>query len=130
MSPLSLVSWNPSGSLPAVAWLLLPFLAAFLAALAPRLARPLILLVVGTTLAMALAAWQGWLPTDLLLLGPLGVHLQLDPLASPLLLLTALVSGPPRAGRAEDASLWGGRCQGPGFHEGGGGGLGREAGFG
>jgi multicomponent Na+:H+ antiporter subunit D len=93
MSSLSLASWNPSDSLLTIAWLLLPFLAAFLAALAPRLARPLILLVVGTTLAMALAAWQGWLPTDLLLLGPLGVRLQLDPLASPLLLLTALVSG-------------------------------------
>jgi multicomponent Na+:H+ antiporter subunit D len=92
MSPLSLVSWNPSGSGLTIAWLLLPFLAAFLSALLPRLARPLILLVVATTLAMALAAWLGWLPTDLLLLGPLGVRLQLDPLASPLLLLAALVS--------------------------------------
>jgi multicomponent Na+:H+ antiporter subunit D len=93
VSSLSLVSWNPSGSLLTIAWLLLPFLAAFLAALVPRLARALILLVVATTLAMALTAWQGWLPADLLLLGPLGVRLQLDPLASPLLLLTALVHG-------------------------------------
>jgi multicomponent Na+:H+ antiporter subunit D len=87
-----LVSWNPSGSGLTIAWLLLPFLAAFLAALLPRLARPLILLVVATTLAMALAAWLGWLPSELLLLGPLGVRLQLDPLASPLLLLAGLVS--------------------------------------
>ncbi|MCP9863421.1 proton-conducting membrane transporter [Synechococcus sp. Cruz-7E5] len=86
------MSWNPSGSDLTIAWLLLPFLAAFLAALVPRLGRPLILLVVATTLAMALAAWQGWLPSDLLLLGPFGVRLQLDQLASPLLLLTALVS--------------------------------------
>lgn len=92
MPPLALLSWNPSGSLLTIAWLLLPFLAAFLAALLPRVARPLILLVVATTLAMALAAWLGWLPSELLLLGPLGVRLQLDPLASPLLLLTALVS--------------------------------------
>jgi multicomponent Na+:H+ antiporter subunit D len=87
-----LVSWNPSGSGLTIAWLLLPFLAAFLAALLPRLARPLILLVVVSTLVMALAAWLGWLPSELLLLGPLGVRLQLDPLASPLLLLAALVS--------------------------------------
>ncbi len=92
MSPLSLVSWTPSGSLLTIAWLLLPFLAAFLAALLPRLARLLILSVVATTLAMALAAWLGWLPSELLLLGPLGVRLQLDPLAAPLLLLAALVS--------------------------------------
>ena len=92
MPLFSLVSWNPSGSGLTIAWLLLPFLAAFLAALLPRLARPLILLVVASTLAMALAAWLGWLPFELLLLGPLGVRLQLDPLASPLLLLTALVS--------------------------------------
>jgi multicomponent Na+:H+ antiporter subunit D len=92
MPLFSLVSWNPSGSGLTIAWLLLPFLAAFLAALLPRLARPLILLVVATTLAMALAAWLGWLPSELLLLGPLGVRLQLDPLASPLLLLAALVS--------------------------------------
>lgn len=93
MSPLSLASWNPSGSGLTIAWLLLPFLAAFLAALVPRLARPLILLVVASTLAMALVVWQGWLPADLLLLGPLGVRLQVDGLASPLLLLTALVHG-------------------------------------
>ena len=39
-----------------------------------------------------LAARLGWLPSELLLLGPLGVRLQLDPLASPLLVLAALVS--------------------------------------
>ncbi|MCX5931039.1 MAG: proton-conducting transporter membrane subunit, partial [Cyanobacteria bacterium] len=92
MPLFSLVSWNPSGSGLTIAWLLLPFLAAFLAALLPRLARSLILLVVSSTLAMALAAGLGWLPSELLLLGPLGVRLQVDPLASPLLLLTALVS--------------------------------------
>lgn len=92
MPLFSLVSWNPSGSGLTIVWLLLPFLAAFLAALLPRLARPLILLVVASTLAMALAAQLGWLPSELLLLGPLGVRLQVDPLASPLLLLTALVS--------------------------------------
>lgn len=92
MPLFSLMSWNPSGSGLTIAWLLLPFLAAFLAALLPRLARPLILLVVASTLAMALAARLGWLPSELLLLGPLGVRLQVDPLASPLLLLAALVS--------------------------------------
>ena len=92
MPLFALVSWNPSGSGLTIAWLLLPFLAAFLAALLPRLARPLILLVVASTLAMALAAQLGWLPSELLLLGPLGVRLQVDPLASPLLLLAALVS--------------------------------------
>ncbi len=92
MPLFSLVSWNPSGSGLTIAWLLFPFLAAFLAALLPRLARPLILLVVATTLAMALAALLGWLPSELVLLGPLGVRLQLDSLASPLLLLTGLVS--------------------------------------
>ena len=92
MPLFSLMSWNPSGSGLTIAWLLLPFLAAFLTALLPRLARPLILLVVASTLAMALAARLGWLPSELLLLGPLGVRLQVDPLASPLLLLAALVS--------------------------------------
>jgi multicomponent Na+:H+ antiporter subunit D len=92
MPLFSLGSWSPSGSDLIIVWLMLPFLAAFLAALWPRLARPLILLVVASTLAVALAAWRGWLPSDLLLLGPLGIGLQVDPLASPLLLLTALVS--------------------------------------
>ena len=48
MPPFPLVSWNPSGSGLTIAWLLLPFLAAFLAALLPRLARALILLVVAS----------------------------------------------------------------------------------
>ncbi|MCP9926639.1 proton-conducting transporter membrane subunit [Cyanobium sp. CH-040] len=74
-----------------IAWLLLPLLAAFLAALLPLLARPAVLLTCLGTAAMALAAQQSWLPDSLQLLGPLGITLQPDALAAPFLLLNALV---------------------------------------
>lgn len=75
----------------AIAWLVGPFVAAFLSALLPRLGRPLALLASSATVAMAVAAHQGHAPTSLQLLGPLGVSLQLDGVASPFLLLNALV---------------------------------------
>jgi multicomponent Na+:H+ antiporter subunit D len=74
-----------------VAWLLLPLLAAFLAALLPVLARPAVLLSCLSTAAMALAAQQQWLPAGLQLLGAMGITLQPDALAAPFLLLNALV---------------------------------------
>jgi len=74
-----------------ITWLLAPFLAAFLAALAPRLARPLLLLTSAATIAMAVAAQQSWLADPLQLIGPLGVALRLDGLAAPFLLLNGLV---------------------------------------
>ncbi len=74
-----------------IGWLLAPFLAAFLAALAPRLAQPLLLLSSAATAAMAVAAQQGWLAPALQLMGPLGIALHLDGLAAPFLLLNGLV---------------------------------------
>lgn len=74
-----------------ITWLVAPFLAAFLAALKPPLARPLLLLSSAATAAMAAAAQQGWLAGPLQLLGPLGVALRLDDLAAPFLLLNGLV---------------------------------------
>ncbi len=74
-----------------VAWLLLPLLAAFLAALLPVISRFAVLLTCLGTAAMALAAQLGWLPASLQLLGPLGITLRPDGLAAPFLLLNALV---------------------------------------
>lgn len=76
----------------AIAWLLGPFLAAFITALSPRLGRPLTLLASAATVAMAAAIPVGWAPESLQLLGPLGVRLQLDALAAPFLLLNGLVT--------------------------------------
>lgn len=75
----------------AIAWLLLPLLAAFLAALLPVIGRFAVLLTCLATAAMALAAHQDWLPASLQLLGPLGITLRPDGLAAPFLLLNALV---------------------------------------
>ncbi|TVS07029.1 MAG: proton-conducting membrane transporter [Cyanobium sp. PLM2.Bin73] len=74
-----------------IAWLLLPLLVAFLAALLPVVARSGVLLTCLGTAAMALAAHQSWLPTSLQLLGVLGITLRPDGLAAPFLLLNALV---------------------------------------
>lgn len=74
-----------------IAWLLLPLLAAFLAALLPAVARAAVLLTCLGTGSMALAAQQSWLPASLQLLGPLGITIQPDVLAAPFLLLNALV---------------------------------------
>jgi len=74
-----------------IAWLLLPLLAAFLAALLPVIARGGVLLTCLGTATMALAAQQSWVPTSLQLLGPMGITLRPDGLAAPFLLLNALV---------------------------------------
>ncbi len=82
-----------SGQSITVAWLLLPFLAAFLAALLPSLARPLALLCFLATAAQAAAISLGGVPTSFSLLGPHGVVLRPDAIAVPFLLLNALVAG-------------------------------------
>jgi multicomponent Na+:H+ antiporter subunit D len=74
-----------------IAWLLLPLLAAFLAALLRPIARLAGLLTCLGTAGMALAAQQSWLPASLQVLGPLGITLRPDGLAAPFLLLNALV---------------------------------------
>jgi multicomponent Na+:H+ antiporter subunit D len=73
-----------------ITWLLLPFGAAFVSALLPRLARGLALLCAATTLLVAGWAWRGG-SLQLDLIGPLGVQLQVDALAAPFLLLNGLV---------------------------------------
>ncbi len=81
----------PSAEAATIAWLLLPFVAAFLAALLPSLGRPLTLLCCLATAGVALAAHQGLLPPVLELLGPQGVELRPDAFAAPFLLLNALI---------------------------------------
>jgi multicomponent Na+:H+ antiporter subunit D len=76
-----------------IGWLLLPYTAAFLAALLPPLARWLALVCCLATGAVAIALQAGALPASLSLLGPYGVALQPDALAAPFLLLNALVCG-------------------------------------
>ncbi|MEA5443809.1 proton-conducting transporter membrane subunit [Cyanobium gracile] len=82
-----------SGQTLLIGWLLLPFMAAFLAALLPPLARWLALACCLATGAVAAAIDAGALPASLHLLGPYGVVLQPDALAAPFLLLDALVCG-------------------------------------
>lgn len=73
-----------------ITWLLLPFTAAFGAALLPSLARWCVLFSGITTLVVGAWAWLGGsLALDLI--GPLGVQLRVDGLAAPFLLLHALV---------------------------------------
>ncbi|MCP9883542.1 proton-conducting membrane transporter [Synechococcus sp. ATX 2A4] len=74
-----------------IAWLLLPFLAAFLAAVLPPLARWLALLCCLATAAVAVAIQLGSLPVNVDLLGAYGVALKTDAFAVPFLLLNALV---------------------------------------
>jgi multicomponent Na+:H+ antiporter subunit D len=76
-----------------IGWLLLPYTAAFLAALLPPLARWLALVCCLATGAVAIPLQAGALPASLSLLGPYGVALQPDALAAPFLLLNALVCG-------------------------------------
>jgi multicomponent Na+:H+ antiporter subunit D len=73
------------------AWLLNPFLAAFLAALLPSLGRPLLLLSCLFTAMVACDSLLGAPPTELSLLGELGVTLQVDRLGAWFLLLNALL---------------------------------------
>lgn len=73
-----------------ITWLLLPFAAAFLAALLPALARWCVALSGTLTLVVGAWAWQGG-SQALDLIGPLGVQLRVDGLAAPFLLLNALV---------------------------------------
>ncbi len=82
-----------SGQTLLIGWLLLPYTAAFLAALLPPLARWLALVCCLATGAVAVAIQAGALPASLSLLGPYGVALQPDGLAVPFLLLDALVCG-------------------------------------
>jgi multicomponent Na+:H+ antiporter subunit D len=74
-----------------IAWLLLPFLAAFLAAVLPPLARWLALFCCLATAAVAVAIQLGSLPVNVELLGAYGVALKTDAFAVPFLLLNALV---------------------------------------
>lgn len=76
-----------------IGWLLLPFLAAFLAAVLPPLARWLALLCCLATGAVAAAIQLGGLPPAFDLLGAYGVALEPDAFAAPFLLLNALVCG-------------------------------------
>ena len=82
-----------SGQALLIGWLLLPYAAAFLAALLPPLARWLALLCCLATGAVAVAIQGGALAASLSLLGPYGVALQPDGLAAPFLLLDGLVCG-------------------------------------
>ena len=74
-----------------IAWLLLPFLAAFLSALVPLVSRWVALVCFMATAGMAAVLHLGTVPDSLLLLGSLGVQLQLDGFAAPFLLLDSLV---------------------------------------
>ena len=74
-----------------IAWLLLPFLGAFVAALLPSTARWLALVCSLATTAMGVLLLRSSCPTLLELTGPLGVLLQLDAHAAPFLLLNGLV---------------------------------------
>ena len=74
-----------------IAWLLLPFLAAFLSALVPLVSRWVALVCFMATAVMAAVLHLGTVPDSLLLLGSLGVQLQLDGFAAPFLLLDSLV---------------------------------------
>jgi multicomponent Na+:H+ antiporter subunit D len=73
------------------AWLLIPFLAAFLAALLPPVGRPLVLLSSLFTALVACNRLLGATPTELALLGDLGVSLLIDRLSGWFLLLNALL---------------------------------------
>ncbi|SBO42133.1 proton-conducting transporter membrane subunit [Cyanobium sp. NIES-981] len=74
-----------------IAWLLLPFLGAFLSALLPSTARWLALGCALATTAVGALLFNGTCPWFLQLTGPLGVLLQADALAAPFLLLNGLV---------------------------------------
>jgi len=73
------------------AWLLFPFLAAFLAALRPGIGRLLVLISCLGTALVAANCLLGSAATELALLGELGVSLRIDRLAGWFLLLNALL---------------------------------------
>ncbi|MBE9172751.1 proton-conducting membrane transporter [Cyanobium sp. LEGE 06143] len=75
-----------------IAWLLFPFLGAFLAALLPSLARWLTLVCAVSTTAVGVLLFPLSTPWSLELTGPLGVLLQADAQAAPFLLLNGLVA--------------------------------------
>ncbi|QNI70282.1 proton-conducting transporter membrane subunit [Cyanobium sp. NS01] len=75
-----------------IAWLLFPFLGAFLAALLPSLARWLTLACALSTTAVGVLLFPLTSPWALELTGPLGVLLQADAQAAPFLLLNGLVA--------------------------------------
>jgi multicomponent Na+:H+ antiporter subunit D len=74
-----------------IAWLLLPFLGAFLSALLPSTGRWLALVCALATIAVGVLLFNATCPGFLQLTGPLGVLLQADALAAPFLLLNGLV---------------------------------------
>lgn len=74
-----------------IAWLLFPFLGAFLSALLPSTGRWLALVCALLTTAVGVLLFNGTCPWFLQLTGPLGVLLQADALAAPFLLLNGLV---------------------------------------
>ncbi len=89
MNPFEVLASQPQVLLKA--WLLFPFLAAFLAALMPRLGRPLVLLSCTGTAMVGCHNLLGAPPIQLALLGDLGVSLQVDRLSGWFLLLNGLL---------------------------------------
>lgn len=89
MIPFDALNVEPGALL--TAWLLVPFLAAFGAALLPRLGRPLVLLSSAATATVACTSLLGAPPIRLALLGDLGVTLQVDRLSGWFLLLNSLL---------------------------------------
>lgn len=89
MAPFDALGALPQGLLKA--WLLIPFVFAFVAALLPSLGRVLVLISSAFTAAIAFKSLVGSAPVELPLLGELGVSLQLDRLSGWFLLLNALL---------------------------------------
>lgn len=89
MNPFEALTGQPQVLL--TSWLLLPFMAAFLAALLPPLGRPLVLVSSTATGIVACTSLLGAPPIGLALLGDLGVTLRVDQLSGWFLLLNALL---------------------------------------
>ena len=84
------LNWSSTGALLTI-WLLVPYLAAFLAVLLPSLSHALVLLCCGSTALVGAHTLLRGADVDLQLLGDYGVNLSLDPLAGWFLLLNGLV---------------------------------------
>ena len=85
------LSWSSSTEGLLTIWLLVPYLAAFLAVLLPSLSHGLVLLCCSATAFVGAEVLLSASSTQLQLLGPLGVSLSLEPLAGWFLLLNGLV---------------------------------------
>ena len=83
-------NWSSAGTLLTI-WLLVPYLAAFLAVLLPSLSHGLVLLCCGATAVVGAHTLLHSTNAELQLLGDFGVQLSLDPLAGWFLLLNGLV---------------------------------------